>query len=117
MWWSEMKHARAILQAIEALGQLGDLSSSDFDHIQCIVQMTPEIRKCFAKLISIALGTVVGSCCCDPAERIPSRLGKFRASALWEIQVTMVEAYGTEACLPTMAKFIAYLLMQMQFLS
>ena len=44
MWWSEMKHARAILQASEALGQLGDLSSSDFDHMQCIVQMTPEIR-------------------------------------------------------------------------
>ena len=44
MWWSEMKHARAILQASGALGQLGDLSSSDFDHIQCIVQMTPEIR-------------------------------------------------------------------------
>ena len=39
----EMKHARAILQAIEALGQMGGLSSSDLDHSLRIVRY-PRMR-------------------------------------------------------------------------
>ena len=38
-----MKHARAILQAIEAFGQMGGLSSSDLDHSLRIVRY-PRMR-------------------------------------------------------------------------